>query len=231
MTAISLYIADNVACAVTDAGAFDKNGRIVSHGTKTLVLPSIPMTISVAGYWNPDRLRDLLFGLCALPYPTTLLPLLPAILREYVVGLPEETRWAWGGTTLFIASFDHITGKAGAHIISAEARLGSEPFTVVDVEGGICMPGDDAITDMKFEHMQDDPWRILCAQRAMPNPFINGLFAASGWGEMFTVTADGIIGECLGQFPEQVGELVDPAREGVQVRDKGVIEWPRQQAA
>lgn len=192
MTATGMIVLDDAVHLVTDAAYYDASGKLVELRSKVTPSETFQMAIACSGCVKPYQVA---IRLEAVRSQSEAL----AKLRDVVVGIRAENAAAnpTGEATghndlmLFAALWSERSGRPEGWVIASHrAFLGDayEPYTLIEVERLACPPSPLHLAP--FEAPEQDALALLQCQRSWADA--DGATIVGGWGELTTITRQGI---------------------------------------
>ena len=213
MTAVSMIAQAASASLLTDGALYDDVGTIRAIASKVATSTRLRMAIAGMGRVNPVEIAN------AMPATGTqgdAMRSLPAIAKQQREAnrreAPQFEHVELNDLQLFVAMWSDDTDRPECWIISTETRCfgaGYRPYSLVEVEQ-LWIPGIKAagFDPARFDPIEDGR-RVLVEQRGNLHED-DGRSYVGGFGELTTVTRNGIAQRRLVEWPDKVGEVIRP---------------------
>ncbi len=225
MTAINIFHDDRRAYLATDTAAFwADTGRIAQFRPKFTAWPGAHMAIAISGNGTPDHLRTAVEHVAPQGTQAAILKAMPAALRLMNANVQRDIETEFTGLIgtqrLYIAAYDRNRAKPRLYAIASDpdpTAPEAVPYVLRELRAGFVsgLSPDDVARALPAGYItnpKEDARRLLCRQRH--HRFDSGYYAVGGSCEFVTVSRRGVDVVPILQFPETMGELVDPARLG-----------------
>lgn len=222
MSAINTLVKRDSVHLITDAASYDSAGNLVAAIPKVALLPHINAAVACRGPRASVPLFADLLSAAASTYDE-LKAHAPTFLRELRPMLDATFAHCEFGA-VFDVVIAGISESAGpdAYLICSHERYGVQPWTVVQFAGLAMMPADAATQELVLASIPDDvelvdPERdgriILEAQRAFPMDHGGGrvFTGVGGFGQLTSITRDGISTRVIHRWPDEVGQPIGAA--------------------
>ena len=218
MTAVAAILTDKAAHLISDGAVINPDGTVAGFVAKQVVLPHLSAVLCLRGMREFIPHVANIVGLTDRLGPAgfdQLREIAPFLLRKFSEGLSQaaQYRGASGLFDVFVAGISEAQGPA-AYLISNHDGHRLEPFDVFDIAEGVCIPDDDAALEAarKAIVLGADPAAVstglLEAMRRVKVADVHERTTcqAGGFGQLTTVTAEGMTTRVVCTWPDRVGE-------------------------
>lgn len=149
---------------------------------------------------------------------------MPAALRLMNANVQRDIETEFtrltGSQRLYIAAYDRNRAKPRLYAIASDpdpTAPEAAPYVLRELRAGFVsgLTGDEVAEALPAGYItnpKEDARRLLCRQRH--HRFDAGFYAVAGACQFVTVSRRGVDVAPILQFPEAIGQLVDPARLG-----------------
>lgn len=207
MTAINLFLKAGAAYIVADSAGYEPDGTILAIASKVAVADRLSMALICSGRANPVQISELLalYGTATQEDALRAIPLAMRDIREdNRLRAPDGELSGDNEMQVFVAMYSHERQRAETLYCTTTAEYDGgtlEPYVVRPV-ARVSTP----FSDLPFDDPERDGLAILEAQRRIPWP--DGGYFVGGFGELVTVTRDGIDKRKIVEWPDRVGEKI-----------------------
>lgn len=222
VTAINLVVQRDRAHLLTDGAQYDHAGRVRTLCSKTLIAEEIRLAVAPSGRLNSVELRDGLVAAGANSQAEVMaaLPRIVATVRaKNAADLPAHEGGGDNDAQLFVVLWSDARDEPQGWMLSTNCLPHWGPYrpltwVAVDAMIGTLEPADQALgravtlADPSSFDAARDGLTILEHQRRTPWP--DGIHYVGGHAELVTVTRDGVEQRRLREWPDTVGQLIQP---------------------
>ena len=219
MTALNVFVQRQAVHVLTDGAGYAPDGSISWIGRKPITSDGLRAVIAWSGLGSPRQFADKLH-MAAPNSQEALLQLLPSIAREFHSAGRHEAPDGDTGLQLVVAFFD-LTRRCARALLLTTARVGFAagltPYKLHEVThlttpqidvGQVLGRPVNTRTHLGFD-VDNDGLAILEAQRLVRwDVGDERLSQVGGFGDRYTITADGISRAELIRWPDQVGQRI-----------------------
>ena len=216
MTACNLWLQPHAGHLVTDGAMYDSDGVIHWIASKVVVADAARMAIGFLGTVDQERIAAALqqrrdnFGHSQEVALQSLVPIAMDLRLENTARSPELEAQGLNGFALVAVTWDALIGHPRGWIVQTEdaPHQMADPWTLHETFG-YTTPDVPTPIDMACGHLSgiQHGLEVLEAQRRQPQ---HGQHIVGGFGEVTTVTADGVRKVRLVDWPDKIGERITP---------------------